>query len=81
MMFFSIFVLFCRLFILLSTQIGLKSLMTPVSCPGHTQNRVVIFLLHWMRMTKPCYIRFLAKIVDLEVQINEYPLRMNYTDF
>jgi hypothetical protein len=32
-------------------------------------------------MTKPCYIRFLAKIVDLKVQINEYPLKCGYTDF
>jgi hypothetical protein len=80
-MFFPIFALFRRLFIFLSTQIGLKSLMTPVSCPGHTQNRVDIFLLRQMRTTKPCYIRFLAKILDLKVQINEYPLRCCYTDF
>jgi hypothetical protein len=72
--FFSVFALFCRSFILLSTQVGLKSLMTPVSCLRHTQNRVDIFLLCRMRMTKPYYIRFLAKILDLKVQINEYLL-------
>ena len=55
--------------------------MTPVSCPWHIQNRVDLFLLCRMRMTKPCYIQFLAKIVDLTVQINEYQLICGYTDF
>ena len=80
-MFFLIFALFCRLFIFLSTKIGLKSLMTPVSCPSHTQNRVDICLLCRMRITKKRYILFLAKILDLEAQINEYPHICGYTDF
>jgi hypothetical protein len=71
MMLFSIIALYRRLFIFLSPQIGLKNLMIPVSCPEHTQNRVDIFLLCRMRMTKPCSIRFSAKIVDLKVHINE----------
>jgi hypothetical protein len=81
MMFFSVFALFFRSFILLSALIGLKSMMTPVSGPGHTQNRVDIVLLSRMRMTKPCYIRFLAKIVDLKARINRCPLREGYSDF
>jgi hypothetical protein len=66
---------------LLSTQIGLKGLMTPVSCPWHTQNRVNLFLLCRMQMTKTCYIQFLAKMVYLKVRINEYLLIFAYTAF